>query len=97
MAHLKGENMKKVWKKIIAFEKANPLGRDDKGIPLVRAWPREDFPSGCIIVCPYNCKLKIHRHGGCSGHRIAHCGSDVESDNGYTILRRSTELEVNEV
>jgi hypothetical protein len=89
--------MKKVLKKIIAFEKANPLGLDARGIPLVRGWPREDWTVGCTVVCPYDCKKKIHIHGIGLGHRISHCGFDVDSDKGYIILRRSTELEVNEV
>ena len=65
-------------KKIEEFTKkyGEPIGYK-KGIPILKALPREDFLFGWRIFCVY-CK-KFHNHGQMKKnleHRVSHCNSD---------------------
>jgi len=84
-------------RKYIAYERAHPLGLGTEGIPLVRGWPRKDFPKGGqLVVCPFECKKGYHLHGIGEGHRISHCHNQPDSDRGYIISRCASPKEIEE-
>ncbi len=64
------------------------------GIPVVSAWKNKEYPGTCLVSCPYCGRL--HQHSTPKdeepSHRISHCWSGVQSNNGYYLLLHDEEI-----
>ena len=65
---------------------SKPIGYKND-VPILRAYPRFDWPDGLMVFCKY-C-LSWHLHGGNGGsikpeHRMAHCTNDPLTPYSYS-------------
>lgn len=64
------------------------------GIPVVKAWINRECPHTCLVSCPYCGRL--HQHSTPRdrepSHRISHCWSGVQSNQGYFLLLQDDEI-----
>ena len=63
-------------------------------IPVVKAWVNKEYPHTVLVSCPWCNKIHTHSTPKDEGpsHRISHCWSGVQSNQGYYLLLQDDEI-----